>query len=462
MADLIAARDRSAADMVEVRLDSVAAPDVSAALAGRRRPVIVTCRARWEGGAFAGSEEERRALLQTALDGGAEYVDVEFRAGFDDLVRRAPERVVVSTHDFEAVPADLAGLVRAMRQTGAGVIKVAVTPSRLADTLPLGAIGREGGAVVVGMGVRGLPTRLLASWFGSRWTYAGDAVAPGQIPAARMLDEFRFRETDGAALYGVVGSHVTHSLSPVMHNAAFVDAGARAVYVPLPAADFDDFEAFAGAVGLAGASVTIPFKVDALEAAADADARAREIGAANTLARRDGGWTATNTDADGFMAPLQAAWEGSLRGARASVLGAGGAARAVVYALREAGARVTVHARRDAAAAGLAEAFDVTAGGWPPADGSWDLLVNTTPLGGAAEPGVSPLPGGPFGGRLVYDLTYGCGRSPLLAEAAAAGCTAIDGLPMLVAQAERQFEWWLGRRPGAGVMQAAAEQSLGR
>jgi shikimate 5-dehydrogenase len=122
--------------------------------------------------------------------------------------------------------------------------------------------------------------------------------------------------------------------------------------------------------------------------------------------------------------------------------------------------RVAVHARRAVQARELAASLGCVAGPWPPAAGSWDLLVNTTPLGGATRRAVSPLPGGPFGGRLVYDLTYGAGESALLAEARRTGCRTLDGLPMLVAQAERQFEWWTGQRPRAGLMESAAREAL--
>ena len=98
----------------------------------------------------------------------------------------------------------------------------------------------------------------------------------------------------------------------------------------------------------------------------------------------------------------------------------------------------------------------VDAGPWPPAARSWDVLVNCTPLGSVSAPDVSPLPGGPFDGRLVYDLTYRHGESPLVREARLAGLRTLNGLPMLVAQAERQFEWWTGRRPEPGVMRTAA------
>jgi shikimate 5-dehydrogenase len=98
----------------------------------------------------------------------------------------------------------------------------------------------------------------------------------------------------------------------------------------------------------------------------------------------------------------------------------------------------------------------------PPAAGSWDLLVNCTPLGSANRRQESPMAGEPLGGRAVYDLTYGDGDSALIADARRAGCAVLDGLPMLIAQAERQFEWWTGQRPSPGIMRAAALQALGR
>jgi len=467
MAELIAAREAARdVDLVELRLDGVADVDVRGALSGRRLPVIATCRPTWEGGRFEGSEERRQALLMEALDAGAEYVDVEWRAGFTELVGKDPARVVLSSHDFGGVPADLMGRAAAMRQTGASLIKIAVTATRLSDALPLLDIARTGDAVVIAMGDAGVPSRLLAARFGSRWTYAGDAVAPGQVPAARMIDEFRFRAVGPeTALYGVVGNNVTHSMSPVMHNAAFEAAHLDAVYVPLRAADFDDFRTFADALDLSGASVTIPFKLDALEAAQHADDLARAVGAANTLRRVGRGresWEATNTDVHGFLDPLEVLYPRPLRGARAAVIGAGGAARAVAVALVSRGARVTVHARRREQALEVAASGNAEAGSWPPAAGSWDLLVNCTPLGGPEARAETPLPGGPFNGTLVYDLTYGDRETPLLREAREAGRLTLDGLPMLIAQAERQFEWWTGQRPQPGVMKAAVQKRMGR
>jgi len=458
MAELIAARDAvTRADMIELRLDGVGDLDVAEALEGRTLPAIVTCRPAWEGGRFDGAEEERRSILSDALDRGADYVDVEWRAGFADLIARDPRRIVLSSHDFQRVPEDLAARATAMRQAGAGTVKIAVAAAGLSDALVLQPIAAEGDAVVIAMGDAGLPSRLLASRFGSRWTYAGEVIAPGQIPAARMLDEFRFRDIGpSTAIYGVVGNNVMHSLSPAMHNAAFRAAGLDAVYVPLPAADFSDLMAFAEAMHIEGVSVTIPFKLDALRAAAQVDSLTRAVGAANTLRWSARGLLATNTDVDGFLEPLTRTYPGALDGVRAAVLGAGGAARAVTIALLSRGAQVTIHARRHDQAADVAAGCGATVGGWPPPAGSWDLLVNCTPLGGATARNASPLPDGPLTGRMVYDLTYGQAETPLLRDAREAGCLTLDGLPMLVAQAERQFEWWTGVRPPEGVMTAAA------
>ena len=119
------------------------------------------------------------------------------------------------------------------------------------------------------MGDSGLASRVLAARFGSCWAYSGDAVAPGQITPERMVSEFRFRAVTAASrVFGLVGRPVGHSVSPAMHNAAFDATGLDAVYLPFAARDVADFRAFADAIGVAGASVTVPFKPDALREAA--------------------------------------------------------------------------------------------------------------------------------------------------------------------------------------------------
>ena len=242
-----------------------------------------------------------------------------------------------------------------------------------------------------------------------------------------------------------------------MHNAAFRAAGVDAVYVPMVASSAEDFTIFATALGVQGVSITIPYKVGLFERADDMDDLSRRVGAVNTYRRDALRWEARNTDVSGFLAPLSGRLD--LRGARATILGAGGAARAVAVALASAGSSVTVYGRNRGKAKEVAKLAEGTAGTFPVAPKSWDLLVNTTPVG--MFPNVEETPfEGAFDGRIVYDLVYNPMDTRLLKEAAAAGCETIGGLDMLVAQAEDQSEWWLGRRPPSGLMRRAALEAL--
>jgi 3-dehydroquinate dehydratase/shikimate dehydrogenase len=461
MAELLAARSRAAAraDMVELRLDGVKDVDLAAALEGGPRPLIVTCRPSWEGGRFDGSEEERQRLLGSAIRSSAEFVDLEWRSRPDALVRARQGRgVVLSMHDFGGMPADLDARVRAMAGTGAEVLKIAVRvggPRDLIALLDLRARYPELTLVLIGLGFRGWPTRVLASRFGSVWMYAGGEDQAGQLDVATLLDTYRFRGVGpSTAVYGVAGDPLAHSLSPAMHNAGFSGAGLDAVYVPFESDAADDLLALADRLCIQGWSVTAPLKRRFADLISNQDAACRHAGALNTLKRTLGGWEATNTDLEGFLAPLAAT---ELRGLRCTVLGAGGAARAVVAALRGRRAVVTVSARRADEAARLAGP-DGKAEPYPPPAASWDLLVNATPVGTWPRHEETPVPADRLeGGGIVYDLVYNPPETRLLREAASAGCRTIGGLAMLVAQAERQFEWWTGRAPDPGVFRRAAE-----
>jgi len=463
-ADLRRKRDEVAnADLVELRLDSVSDPNVAGALAGRKRPVIVTCRPTWEGGQFKGSEEERKQILREALAGDAEYVDVEWKAGFTDLLSpNARRRVVISSHDFDGVPADLVGRAQAMRSTGAEVVKIAVKTSKLTDCLPLLDLGAQvarQGTVLIGMGEPGLVTRVLARRFGSLWTYAGDQRQVGQLTPSDLVDTYRFKSlTDTTDIYGLVGSPISHSVSPAMHNAAFGAMRHDAVYLPFTAASAEDFVTFGRALGVKGASVTIPFKVALFDLVDEVYSVARRIGAINTIRVIDGRWIGGNTDAAGFLSPLRDRVE--LNGARVAVLGSGGAARAVAVALSSGNAHVTVYARDVAKAQDVAMTASAAAAPLPPPPGSWDLLVNCTPIGMYPKVDATPLDHTLLTGRHVYDLVYNPTMTRLMKDAEKAGCEAIGGLEMLVAQAHEQFSWWTGSKPPAGVMREAALKRL--
>jgi len=247
-------------------------------------------------------------------------------------------------------------------------------------------------------------------------------------------------------------------VSPAMHNAAFAAAHVNAVYLPFPAVGAKDFVRFGKALGVNGASVTVPFKVALFEDVDEVYAVARRVGAINTIRVTDGRWIGGNTDVSAFLEALRNGVP--LANTRAAVLGAGGAARAVAVALASSGGVVRIHARNRGQAEDVAALTSATAGPWPPEPGSWDLLVNCTPIGMHPYVDETPIDAAALSGACVYDLVYNPPTTRLLREAALAGCQTIGGLEMLVAQAHEQYRWWTGARAPSGVMRKAALRRL--
>jgi shikimate dehydrogenase len=260
------------------------------------------------------------------------------------------------------------------------------------------------------------------------------------------------------ARYAVVGDPVAHSLSPLIHNTWMVEAGLDAHYerVHLKSESAaDDIREMARAYS--GLNVTLPHKIAALSAAANSSPEARTVGAANTLVRDGGGWIAHNTDVAGFEIAMRAVAGEELRNLRVLLIGAGGAARAVVVSLNRAGAQLTIANRSVVNAGALANelAPHAVTAELPEVEAlsaSADIIVNSASLGhaGASLPPLAPGQGRPF-----LDLSYGKAAAPTLAAAADAGWTPHDGLTMLVGQAAAAFHLWFGVSPDqASVLKA--------
>ncbi len=256
----------------------------------------------------------------------------------------------------------------------------------------------------------------------------------------------------------VLGYPVGHSRSPAMHSAALAELGLGEEwsYEAIEVAP-DAFEARVRAMpgeGFAGANVTVPHKGAALSLADELSETAREIGAANTLVFVDGEVRAENTDAEGFLRSLP----GSPADKRTLVLGAGGAARAIVWALLREGAEVEVWNRTELRSEHLCEELGgeaVTA----PEQAAYELIVNTTAVGlGGEDPFVElPLSASAFAlSQTVVDMVYGSGPTALLRAAAAAGASTVDGIEILVQQGALSLETWTGRPAPLDTMRAAA------
>ncbi len=466
------ARVAGRADLAEIRLDAMPRFDLDRLLAAPPCPVIVTFRPAREGGLYEGPEDERLRTLRRAARLGARYVDVEHDA-LDRLGDVAPDRVIVSYHNVDGTPDDLAAVHRRMAESGAGIVKVAATANHILDTVPVLRLLRDATVptVALSMGERGVLTRLLAGKFGAPFTYAADdtgpEAAPGQVTLGRMRDLYRAdRIGPSTEVYGVMADPVRHSLSPRIHNAAFAEIGCDAAYLPLWVEG--DAAAFVRAMQefeVGGYSVTIPHKQTVMAAADEIEAVARRIGAVNTLQRReDGRLFATNTDWTAGLAAIEAVvGEGWIEGRRALQIGAGGVGRAMAFGLVQRGARLMLADLDTDRAAALAD--ELGADTCPPeaiADVACDLLLNCTPVGMHPKTDVSPVPRRMLReGMVVYDAVYNPAETRLLREAREAGCRTVAGLDHFVRQAVEQFELWTGRPAPVETMRQVVVDALG-
>jgi adenylyltransferase/sulfurtransferase len=457
------------ADILELRIDGIDRLDLDRLErlreAGRKleKPLLLTCRSAKQGGAFTGSETERLSVLERAIALGFDYVDVEIDALSAPIERGGGTRLVLSHHDFDRVPGDLDGIVGRALDLGADLVKVAARVDSLAGSLRLARAG-EGvraagkGYVPVPLGAAGTSGRILAGRLGAAFMYASvsesKSTGPGQVPLDELLDLYRFRSIDAeTAIYGIVGERALETLSPAIHNRLFERLGKNAVYVPFQETDLHAFVSAAREIGVEGLSVTLPFKEAILEHLDEVDDLAARIGAVNTVVVRDGRWKGYNTDRDGVLEPL--AKLGELRGKKAVIVGAGGAARAAAQALVEKEASVLVLARAGSRAEALAGAFGCE---WGPlsrlSSERWDLLVNATP--------VSPLVESIPPGSMVFDMVTLPEETALVRKAREAGASIVAGLEMLAAQAAPQAELWISERPDAAELLGYARSHLAR
>ncbi|MEK6702921.1 MAG: type I 3-dehydroquinate dehydratase [Planctomycetota bacterium] len=549
LADAATARSLGA-DLVEFRIDGLFSGHANPATPGdsdETRPIlklvaqsplpcIVTCRLASEGGQYDGDETDRVSLyerLGTATgpnEHPPRFLDFELAAfsrsanirqkinlATDHPARRrelAPS-LILSAHDFDSRPADLSRRVLAMHAEPASQItKIAFRARSLRDNLELFELLREAPKpmIALAMGEFGLMSRVLAGKFGAFLTFAAlkraTATAPGQPTVSELLGTYRFRSISSTTrVYGVIGSPVSHSLSPLIHNAAFEAAGFDAVYLPLPippatSGNPDDtyllFKATLGALvddpslDFHGASVTLPHKENLVRFATERswtiDPAALAIGAANTLVieRSAGAVTSArvlNTDSGAAIAPIVEAI-GPLAGVEVGVVGAGGVARAVVYGLMTAGARVTVYnrdlARAQRLAADLSQALThhrAGSSGGVVSAASLDTLpaaaaqvfINCTPVGmkGGPDPVGSPIPvlaisnsGNCHTSPLVLDTVYNPIDTPLLTQARQAGWRSIDGVEMFVRQAQVQSQAWTGRLAPGSLFDRVVREAL--
>jgi 3-dehydroquinate dehydratase/shikimate dehydrogenase len=498
LADRVRAAAQLGADVIELCVDRIR--DVSAVEAvleaARRVPFIITIRTRDEGGQWDGDEASRLELFERLARKSPGYIDVEFSAWQRDAEFRrrisalcglpgaekgkaTVNRLILSWHNCSGMRTDLEAALGPLLDSPAHIIKAALTAADATDVWrilgELSEHSRRRSLILVAMGEAGLLSRVLSPKFGGFLTYAAPEpqgrTAPGQPTAAELLGCYRFRQiSPQTRVFGLVGWPLRHSLSPQIHNAALRVAGIDAVYVPMPVsptgAAFDAFMDYLTGhpeFGVCGLSVTLPHKEHAFrwlcQCGMPAGRIARQAGAVNTLTRiGPRQWEGDNTDAPAFLSVLRRLVPATAvdRAARAAVLGAGGAARAVIVALKQAGYRVTIYNRTAGRAAALACELGCDWQPWEQRGAvQCELIVNCTSIGMSAAD-ESPLPAAALSHRpVVVDLVYQTGQTQLVRLAREAGCPAEGGRAILVEQAALQFERWHGRKASLEAMQTA-------
>ena len=455
-------------ELVELRIDCINGTPSVKALAGKRTgPVVITCRRKQDGGQWEGTEDQRLALLRTAIVEGVEYVDLE-----EDIAGQVPRfgktKRIVSYHNFQETPEDLQGLWDRMAKCDPDVIKIATHANNPHDNLRVLQLVRNAEIPTVGfcMGEMGVMSRILAGRFGAPWTYAAfghqSGLAPGQLSHDQMTKIYRYDEINGETeVYGVIADPVGHSLSPQIHNAAFAREKLNKVYVPIrvPGEHLPQFFDDAAELGIKGLSVTIPHKETVLGLLTERDEAVEGIGATNTVVFDGSRRCGYNTDHQAAMDSLEIATgtvgqEKPFEGKTALVLGSGGVGKAIAFGLVQRGARVILTDGDAERATQLAQRLKCHSTEWEARhEVAADILVNCTPIG--MHPNVDESPFDKHYLRpsmAVFDAVYNPENTLLIKDAKERSCTVVTGVEMFVRQACLQFEHFTGREGPAQLM----------
>jgi 3-dehydroquinate dehydratase/shikimate dehydrogenase len=419
---------------------------------------IATCRRAANGGKFAGTIASEVEILSKAAEAGFYLADIELqsaesikKAGLQKL-RETGIAIIVSYHDFNATK-DLDGIYARIEPFNPDFVKIVPTARALVDNVTLirflERMNDHTNIIGICMGDAGIISRVLGVRAGSAFTFAaatpGEETGPGQIAARTLLENYRIDHVDAATkVYGVAGNPIRSSLSPIMMNTAFRRETVNAVYLALQTNKLSDLLKLVHEIPIQGVSITMPLKEEILPHLEQTDPLSAKIGAVNTIRLLDGKLYGFNTDVAGIVGPLEKRL--SLRGAKVLVLGAGGAARAVVFGVRDRGAEVFILNRTAETAQKLArQSGSKTIKKDALAKTSFDVIINATPVGMAGNKAPQILEAKDLNTRLVFDLVYNPLETPLIHMARQKGIAIITGVEMFVQQGARQFEIFTGK-----------------
>jgi 3-dehydroquinate dehydratase/shikimate dehydrogenase len=420
---------------------------------------VATCRRAATGGKFKGTIAAELEVLEKAAEAGCHLVDIELQTAEAtkrpqlDKLRGHGAALIISYHDF-ATTKDLDEIFERIRPFEPEFIKIVSTAKTLSDNVTMMRFlerTRDLASVIgICMGEQGNISRVLGLRAGSVFTFAaahaGEETGPGQIAARTLEETYRIDQLDAATkVYGVVGNPIKHSLSPIMMNTAFRRETVNAVFLALQTSKMNDLLNLVREVPISGLAVTMPFKEEILKHLERTDPLSEKVGACNTVVRsQDGKLYGFNTDVAAIVRPLERRLQ--LKGSKILVLGAGGAARAAVFGLKDKGAEVFIMNRSPEAGQKLArQAKAKTFKREQLAKTNFDVIINATPAGMHGVKPQSILEPKEINARLVFDLVYNPIDTPFIRMAREKSIPVITGVEMFVHQGARQFEIWTGK-----------------
>lgn len=440
-----------------------------------RQPCILTIRRDIDGGLFNGGEFSRTNLFGRALafadpNKSRNFAYVDFEEDYhipsiQDAAMAFGVKIIRSYHNMKEPVKNIKERCDMMRKTGFEIPKIAFMPHSLADVIHLFKESEsmtQYEHILCAMGVEGFPSRVLASYTNSYLTYVSpielmeNTNTIGHIDPVTINELYRFKSiSKDTKLFGIAGWPLVKTLSPEIHNRGYKAHGLDAVYLPVRSSLISESLGFAEQLGFQGMSVTVPFKESVLYYLGEQSPEVMQIGACNTIVRKNNKWIGYNTDASGFRRALEE-FLGftSLKRKKVAVIGAGGAAKAVVYALKQMGAKVCIFNRTIEHAELLANKYGYDCCTLDEKcieklDEYSSLIVQTTSVGMNADGSPSSENDPIFfydfrGNELVFDLVYTPSITPIMKRASLAGCRTCNGYKMLEYQGYEQFKLFTG------------------
>lgn len=445
------------ADLVELRLDFFAALDLNALKDLRTHfsiPMIFTLRSKLQGGNYSQSEEQRLNDIRKLASLKPEYLDLENDLSMsfvEEISKHSEIKTILSYHNFKETPQDLEALLIEMRKTPTAFYKIAVTAQNSLDALKLLCLAKnnDGKLIAISMGTHGQISRILAPVMGCPLTYAalddGQTSAPGQLSAQTLLEQYHYRSLNKqTTVYGLIGDPVDQSISDATHNSLMEACGLNSVYVKMQVhpSELEQFLKLAKQLPFLGLSVTMPLKEHILPFLDNTNPQVQDIGAVNTLVLEDGKIAGFNTDGVGALNAIEKHCK--VKDKRVVILGAGGAAKAIVLEAKQRGALVTILNRDAGKASELAQRLQCVGKGLDEmavcAEEGYEILINCTPV---------PLP---IDARdllptaVIMDIKTKPMETELIMQALKKGCRIVYGYEMFLEQALGQFNLWFKDR----------------